>query len=132
MRITIGAVGRLKAGPESELADRYRKRFDASGKALGLGPISIIELVESRDGSEAVRRQDEAARLLAKSPADAVVIALDERGGQLDSQTFADMIARYRDDGASELRFLIGGPDGHGGEVEVRARERLALGGMSL
>lgn len=132
MRITIAAVGRLKAGPESELADRYRKRFDASGKALALGPISVVELVESRDGSEAVRRQDEASRLLAKTSAGCIVIALDENGRQLSSQMFADLIARYRDDGAGELAFLIGGPDGHGDDVERCARDRLALGAMTL
>ena len=35
MRIVVAAVGRLKEGPERELAERYRKRADQAGRALG-------------------------------------------------------------------------------------------------
>ena len=36
MRIGLFAVGRLKAGPEKELAARYLDRFAKSGPAVGL------------------------------------------------------------------------------------------------
>ena len=35
MRIAIHAVGRMKAGPEKELADRYFDRFAKAGPAVG-------------------------------------------------------------------------------------------------
>lgn len=132
MRITIAAVGRIKAGSENELAGRYAKRFDGSGRALALGPITIVELPESRDGNEAVRRDDEAVRLLGKMNAHAVVVALDERGRNPDSQLFAKMLASARDDGVQEMAFLIGGPDGHGPAILERARETLSLSAMTL
>ena len=46
MRITICAVGRLKAGPEKTLIDDYLTRFDRTGRALALGPAQIIEIDE--------------------------------------------------------------------------------------
>jgi len=132
MRITIAAIGRLKAGPETDLAKRYAKRFDGSGRSLGLGPILIHELPESRDGSDAVRKQDEANRLLAKIADDAVLVVLDEHGRNRNSPAFADLIAKYRDDGTAELSFMIGGPDGHGEPVLTAARETISLSAMTL
>ena len=132
MRITIVAVGRIKAGPEIDLAERYTKRFGGTARALGLGAIMIHELPESRDGSASVRKQDEAGRLLAKAGGDAILVALDEHGSNPTSSAFADMVAKYRDDGAAEMVFLIGGPDGHGAPVLSAARETIALGAMTL
>ena len=132
MRITIAAVGRLKSGPETELSNRYIKRFDGSGRALGLGPITIQELPESRDTSDTVRKQDEAARLLHRVGEGAILIALDEHGSNLTSQAFADMVAGYRDDGTAQLAFLIGGADGHGTAVLEAARKTISLSAMTL
>ena len=44
MRVVIGAVGRLKAGPERELAERYRLRAAATGRVLGISDIEIVEV----------------------------------------------------------------------------------------
>lgn len=132
MRFSIIAVGRLKAGPETELADRYAKRIGTGGRALGLGPISIVELPESRDSSADLRKQDEAARIIAKVSDGAVIVALDEHGRNPTSTGFSDLVARYRDDGNGELAFLIGGADGHGKRVLEGAQETLALGAMTL
>ena len=58
MRIVVIAVGRLKQGPERELAERYRKRFDEVGRKLGFRGLDIHEIPESRarDGAGANRR----------------------------------------------------------------------------
>ncbi len=132
MRITILAIGRIKSGPETDLSKRYLKRFEGAARALGLAAIKIVELPESRDGNVAVRKQDEATRLLAKAGADAVLVALDEHGASPSSAGFAEMLAKYRDDGASDMTFVIGGPDGHGEPVLAAARETIALGAMTL
>lgn len=132
MRITVLAIGRIKSGPEADLVKRYVKRFDGAARALGLAAIKIIELPESRDGNVAVRKQDEAARLLAKAGEDVVLVALDEHGASPSSSGFADMIAKHRDDGARDITFVIGGPDGHGESVLTAARETIALGAMTL
>src|SRR5579862_9194117 len=48
MRIVIAAVGRLKQGPERELAAEYCKRAEKVGRAFGLRDIEIVEIRESR------------------------------------------------------------------------------------
>jgi 23S rRNA (pseudouridine1915-N3)-methyltransferase len=60
-----------------------------------------------------------------------VLIALDEGGKNLDSRTFAERIARWRDDGITELALAIGGADGHGPVLLAKANLRLAFGPMT-
>jgi 23S rRNA (pseudouridine1915-N3)-methyltransferase len=111
MRVLIAAIGRMKAGPERELVTRYLSRAGASGKPLGLSGFDVLDYPESRAGSAASRKLDEAKVLRAACP-DGVVIALDERGKSLGSDAFAAQIARWRDSGRPALSFLIGGADG--------------------
>ena len=132
MRMTVWAIGRLKAGPETDLAKRYGKRFDGAGRALGLGPLSVHELPESRAATAPLRKGDEADRVLAKAGGDALLVALDEHGRNLTSPALADMIAGHRDDGISEMAFLIGGPDGHGEAALAAARSTISLSAMTL
>ncbi len=131
MRLIVAAVGRLKDA-ERELCARYAKRFDASGRALGLGPLSITELNESRAASGEARKADEAARLLKAASAATVRVVLDEGGKALSSEAFAKWIARTRDDGCQGLAMLVGGPDGHGPEALQGAALKLSLGAMTL
>jgi 23S rRNA (pseudouridine1915-N3)-methyltransferase len=60
MRVGIVAVGRMKQGPERELVARYLERAVATGKALGLTGFAVSELTESRAGSTASRKAEEA------------------------------------------------------------------------
>ncbi|MFK4810881.1 23S rRNA (pseudouridine(1915)-N(3))-methyltransferase RlmH [Devosia sp. ZW T5_3] len=111
MRVTIVAVGRMKAGPEREMVARYLDRAIGGGKPLALTGFDVIELTESRAGSSASRKADEAKALRAALP-DGIVVALDERGKAIGSQAFAHQIGRWRDDGRPAASFIIGGADG--------------------
>jgi 23S rRNA (pseudouridine1915-N3)-methyltransferase len=130
MLITIAAIGRLKAGAERELYERYLARASAAGRRHGLA-FATRELPESRAASEATRRDQEAAALISSVPAGAVLVALDEHGKAMDSAAFATRIAGWRDDGAPVIVFAIGGPDGHGPGVAAKAALRLAFGAMT-
>lgn len=132
MRVTIAAVGKLKDGGERDLLDRYHKRFDQSGRALGLGPLAIVELPESRLAETDARKADEATRLLKAIGDAAVIIALDEHGALYASDAFANLIAKHRDEGIKSLALLIGGPDGHGPTALTAAHVKLSLGRMTL
>jgi len=132
MRISVLAVGRLKSGGESDLAERYAKRFEQSGRALGLGPLRQIEVNESRHAEVAARRDDEASRLIARCHVKARRVVLDERGKAVTSEEFAQTLGTLRDDGVAEAVFLIGGADGHGRAVFEGAHARLSLGPMTL
>jgi 23S rRNA pseudoU1915 N3-methylase RlmH len=64
MRLFVIAVGRLKQGPERELAERYHKRFDDIGRKLGFRGLDIHEIGESRARDAATRMAEEAAAIL--------------------------------------------------------------------
>lgn len=111
MRVTIAAVGRMKAGPEREMVARYLDRAVGGGKPLALTGFDVIEQTESRSSSSASRKVDEAKALRAALP-DGIIVALDERGKSIASEPFAHQIGRWRDDGRPAVSFVIGGADG--------------------
>lgn len=111
MRVLILAVGRMKQGPERELVARYLDRAVATGKSLGLTGFSVTELTESRAGSAAARKAEE-ARTLTAQLSGGIVVALDERGKSTGSEEFAKRLGRWRDDGKPAVTFVIGGADG--------------------
>ncbi|RXF75539.1 23S rRNA (pseudouridine(1915)-N(3))-methyltransferase RlmH [Hansschlegelia zhihuaiae] len=131
MRLVIAAVGRLKAGPERELARRYVERVGQIGRGVGLDAPEIVELDESRARSADQRKRDEAAALKAALDPKLALFALDERGKHLSSEDFAGLIGRRRDDGAAGLAFVIGGADGLDPSLLASADVRMALGAMT-
>lgn len=126
MRILIGAVGRMKAGPERALAEDYLSRARKIARQAGITAIDIMELPESGAATAALRKEDEALRLIATLPPGAAVAVLDERGEDLGSENLARFIERRAE--AGTVAFLIGGPDGHGKAVQERAERRIAFG----
>lgn len=126
MRIHICAVGRLRAGPERALIDDYLTRFERTGRALGLGPATVIEVEDKKRAGIGA----EAAVLQRAIPTDAMTCALDERGKPLTSPEFATLLAGWRDAGRSETAFLIGGADGIAPDLRAQADFRLSFGAM--
>ncbi|RYE72666.1 MAG: 23S rRNA (pseudouridine(1915)-N(3))-methyltransferase RlmH [Oxalobacteraceae bacterium] len=111
MRIAIGAVGRMKSGPERDLVSRYLDRAVASGKPLALTGFDVFELNESRAGSAASRKVEEAKGLRSVLP-DGILVTLDERGKSIGSEAFSSLLQRWRDEGRPAVSFVIGGADG--------------------
>ncbi len=132
MQLLIAAVGKLKQGPERDLALRYAKRIDAAGPAVALGPATVTELAESRAATADLRKADEAERLLAVAGKAEALFVLDEAGKSLSSRQFADALGKLRDDGCARAAFLIGGPDGHGPALRLKATRLLSFGPMTL
>ena len=128
MRLMVIAVGRLKDGPERQLAERYRERCDELGKRLGFRSIEICEIPEGRAKDTPTRIAAEAAAIAALVPERAIIIALDETGNSLDSAGFANQLRRWRDDAAPALAFVIGGADGLSPDLRRKAKLTLAFG----
>lgn len=123
MKIWLAAVGRSRPGPVRDLFEDYAGRLS--------WPFALREVeVRKRLPPEELKRQ-EAALLLDAVPADARIVALDERGRNLPSEDFAARLGAWRDTGVPSVAFLIGGADGHGAEVAGRADLVLALGAMT-
>ena len=128
MRIVVIAIGRLKQGPERELAQRYHERFEDAGRKLGFRGLVVQELAESRARDTATRIAEEATAMAALMPPGAVLAVLDERGDNLDSATLARQLGRWRDEAAGDIIFVIGGADGLSPELRRKAKLRLAFG----
>ena len=122
MRIAILAIGRLGRSPEADLVRLYAERATAAGRALGLGPVEVIEV----EGRKPGKRSE--AEALSAHLADSRIIACDERGRARSSRDFAAEIGRLRDDGVRRLVFLIGGADGLDPDLRMRAQDTLAFG----
>jgi len=126
MRVTICAIGRLRAGPELDLIKDYLQRFDRTGRNLGLGPAQIIELEDKKGGGSPA----EAALLERAIPKGAKLCTMDERGKVMTSPDFAKLLGNWRDQGTSDLAFVIGGADGLTKELRAQADSSLSFGKM--
>lgn len=128
MRVLVIAVGRLKDGPERELVERYRKRFEDLSRNLGFRGLYILEVPESRARDTATRISEEAAAVAALIPDKASIVALDEQGRALGSAAFAGQLGRWRDESSANVVFLIGGADGLSPELRRMGKITLAFG----
>ena len=122
MKLSIAAIGKPGRGPEATLAADYAARASAAGRALGLGPLELVDLDPKKPG-----KAPEAELILAAAEG-AHLIACDERGKTYSSRAFADHIAALRDQGERRLVFAIGGADGLDESVRRAARSTLAFG----
>lgn len=125
MRLVVIAIGRLKQGPERELAERYRTRFDDIGRKLGFRGLDIHEISESRAREASARMAEEAAAIVAVIPDKSVLVTMDERGSNIDSAAFARHLGQWRDQSIANAVFVIGGADGL--SPDLRRKEKLAI-----
>jgi len=128
MHLIVIVVGRMKQGPERELAERYRKRFDEIGRKLGFRGLDIREISESRAREAPARIAEEAAAIAALIPENSVLVTLDERGDNIDSVGLACHLGRYRDQSVANTVFVVGGADGLSPDLRRKQKVALAFG----
>ena len=128
MRIVVAAVGRLKQGPERELAERYRKRAADAGRSAGVSAFDIIEIKESRAGDAARRMLEESIAIANIIPDDGVIVILDQRGESMRSSDFAGRLQGWRSEDRSAVAFIIGGHDGLAPSLREKSNMAIAFG----
>lgn len=135
MRLHLICVGRLKAGPERELAVHYIARAAGVGRSLGVTAVDAREIDESRARRPQDRKKEEAkairSLLSSLGGASSGFIACDETGENLTSATFAQRLDRFRGEGPGSLAILIGGPDGIDTELRSEAAFIIGFGAMT-
>lgn len=131
MQPAVIAVGRLKDGPERQLAERYRERFDVLARPLGFARLEVVELPESRARRETDRTAEEATAILARA-GPGILVAFDERGTSPASPDLAARIGRWRDEGRPALACIVGGPDGLHPSVRQKADLMVSFGALTL
>ncbi len=128
-RVMLVCVGRMKAGAERDLAERYVERAAVAGRSLGLA-VSLREVGESRARRSEDRKAEEAAAILAALAAGTRLIALDETGHAMDSVSFAKALEAAKDQ-AVDVALVVGGPDGLDRALREAASLVVAFGAMT-
>ena len=131
MRLALVCVGKLKAGPERLLFERYFKRLTEGARTAGLAGVDLREIGESRARRPDERRAEEAAAILAAAPKGAALVLLDERGPSATSEEWAADIGRERDASRPAYAVAIGGPDGLDPSLRAVAHRVLSFGRMT-
>ncbi len=124
MKLTLGVVGRLRAGPEKDLADDYIARAAMLGQGLGVSPVELLEFHPKGKTDKAAITQ----QVLSALPTGSARIVLDERGKDMGSSDFAHLLARWRDEGNAHAALLIGGADGWSHDMRDGAAAVLRFG----
>jgi 23S rRNA (pseudouridine1915-N3)-methyltransferase len=128
MRVVVAAVGRLKQGPERELAERYRKRAAQAGRSAGLSAVDVIEIKESRAADTARRMVEESIAIANVIPEHAVTVILDARGESISSAAFAGRLQEWRQQNKPAVVFIIGAADGLATSLREKASLAIAFG----
>jgi len=131
MKLIVHAVGRLKAGPERELAERYFDRLGKSGPAVGLEFSGVTEIAESRAQTATERRREEGQRLQTQLQPGTALVLLDERGKNLPSEELAGRVGLLRDGGRKAMLVAIGGADGHDASLRDQAELVVSFGALT-
>jgi 23S rRNA (pseudouridine1915-N3)-methyltransferase len=131
VRLLLIGVGRLKAGPERELFDRYFKRLVDLARTTGVSGVDLREIEEGRARRPEDRRTEESRLILAAAPKGASLVLLDERGAALSSAQWASEIGKARDSAAPAYVLVIGGPDGLDPSLREKAQSVLSFGAMT-
>lgn len=106
----------------------YRKRLS---RWLPLELVEVEPGLRGKGRDPARAMAEEGQRVLAALPKSPHVVVLDGRGATWSSEQLAQRLEAWRAQGR-DLAFLIGGPEGHPGEVLARANERWSLGALTL
>ena len=128
MRIVICAVGRARPGPLRDLFEDYASRIAATRM---MGAVDLREVEERKPLPAAELKHREGELLRAALPKPGTIVALDARGQSLTSEAFAAKLAKWRDGGAGDVAFVIGGAGGLDPAIIKQAPLVLSLGAMT-
>jgi len=128
MKARLIAVGENAPAWVAAGFEEYRKRLSH------WLPLDLVEIEpgmrgKGRDPVRAI--DDEGGRVLAALPKNTHVILLDGGGKPWTSEQLAQRLEHWRGLGR-DLALLVGGPEGHAGDVATRADERWSLGPLTL
>jgi len=127
MRLRIVALGQRMPSWVAQAVAEYAKRLPRET------PLDVIELKPAaRDrGRTVVQMLADERRAIAAACADAIVVALDERGDAWTTRDLAERLSRWRADGR-DVAFVIGSADGLDPSFKAGASAVVALSAMTL
>lgn len=123
MKITIAAVGRVKAGPEKDLWEQYTRRLTWQ--------LTLKEVEERKALNGRELMEKESALLQNVVPDRAHIVALDRSGKSISSEDLAGRFANWMENGPQDIAFVIGGADGLSPSLLATADNKMSLGEMT-
>ncbi|MDE6126532.1 MAG: 23S rRNA (pseudouridine(1915)-N(3))-methyltransferase RlmH [Muribaculaceae bacterium] len=129
MKITLLVIGKTNTASIAAGIDDYASRVN---RYIPFEIITLPDARASRSMTETKQKEAEGKLILgALRPGDRLVL-LDERGAELTSRQFSEMLERRVQTVAKRLVFAVGGPYGFSEEVYARADEKLSLSKMTF
>ena len=129
MNIELIAVGKTDTEEIQSLVANYAKRVNFYCKFS----ITIIPDIRNTRNISASQQKTAEGKAIMKNLTDGdYVILLDERGEELRSMQFADLLRKRMLSGVKRLVFIIGGPYGFSDDVYGRADSKLSLSRMTF
>ncbi len=130
MKLTLICVGKLSLDFIRVGAAEYAQRVQR------YTTLELIEIKEEKGGGKKAPRQHirsaEEARIAAKIPAGAYVIALDEAGKQHNSEQFARLLERHMIEGTGCLCLIVAGAYGFSATFKQGCDMVLSLSQMTM
>lgn len=118
MKYKLLALGVLKASPEKQLLDHYLGRLSLD--------FSIQELISKKHHT----KEEEGTLILSHLSPNDYVIALDEKGKDLSTRSFFDLLENQSNQ-IKVCTFIIGGADGLSEAVKNRCQMLISFGKMT-
>jgi len=129
MTITFIQIDKTQDSYLTEGVNIYLKRLK---NYCTLDTITINVPKNVRLRTEKEQKVEEAKLILAELKPSDFLILLDEKGKQLSSVEFSQLINQKQNSGIKRLVFLIGGPFGFDAKVYERANFKLGLSQMTF
>jgi 23S rRNA (pseudouridine1915-N3)-methyltransferase len=126
MKLTIIAFGSFERSPEKLIYDDLLKRIKF--KII----LKELYLKNSKNISSSDLKERECELILKNIENGSTLIALDEKGSNLNSLDFAKLIDNFAINGISNLTFVIGGAGGLSSKIINKANYVLSLSKMTF
>ena len=129
MKITLVSVGKTEEKYLLQGIDIYLKRLK---HYIKLEIIELPELKNTKGLSQDQQKTKEAELIGKKLASTDFVVLLDERGQELTSLQFADLLNKRMLASTQNLVFVIGGPYGFDNAIYQRANDKLSLSKLTF
>ena len=128
MKIDLLAVGKKMPTWIETAVGEYSKRLP---KTIQFKLTEITPAIRSKNNSTENYKQKEQDNIETALTADAIIIALDEKGKTISSTQLAEQLQQWHDDN-QHVSLIIGGADGLSDELKNKANHIWSLSSMTL
>ena len=131
--ITIIAVGKLNADYFKKAASEYQKRLSAFCK-LKVTELPEEKLKESNPSDAVIAKtlEKEAKAILDALPKQCTAIAMCIEGGQMTSDSLAQLFTEKANSGNGDIAFIIGSSHGLAPKVKAAAQIKMSMSKMTF